>query len=221
VKCHSTRCCWRDVPFAALSNVACPRLAHRVQLDSHCNSVPFNPYIANMRSNFECGTTGNRSIASSDVLSMVQEAKKLFTVLCAKLDALSHLSLAPKPVTSELEVRVDTPAIAMEDAAPVTMSAANTRAPEEVHAKVRKVTSVFLSMDRVALIVVTAECWGIDSLMCAALQFRMVIDMTIVTTPLVCVEAQGCQPEGRGGALAGGAPAPPRREQARRQAQGR
>ena len=66
----------------------------------------------------------------------LQEAKKLFAALTAKLDALSHLSLAPKPVTTELEVRVDTPAIAMEEAAPVTMSAANMRAPEELHAQV-------------------------------------------------------------------------------------
>lgn len=67
----------------------------------------------------------------------MQEAKKLFTKLCAKLDALSHLSLVPKPVVSDLEVRVDTAAIAMEEAAPVTASVANLRAPEEVHAAVR------------------------------------------------------------------------------------
>lgn len=67
----------------------------------------------------------------------LQEARQLFTVLCAKLDALSHLSLAPKPVVTDMSVRVDTAAIAMEDAAPVTMSAASLRAPEEVHAKVR------------------------------------------------------------------------------------
>lgn len=68
----------------------------------------------------------------------MQEAKQLFTKLCAKLDALSHLSLVPKPVVSDLEVRVDTAAIAMEEAAPVTSSVANLRAPEEVHAAVRR-----------------------------------------------------------------------------------
>jgi U3 small nucleolar RNA-associated protein MPP10 len=66
----------------------------------------------------------------------MQAAKQLFEKLCAKLDALSHLSLAAKPIVSELEVRVDVAAIAMEEAAPVTMSTANMQAPEEVHAPV-------------------------------------------------------------------------------------
>lgn len=66
----------------------------------------------------------------------LQEAKKLFMVLKAKLDGLSHLGLGRKPVTSELEVNVDAAAIAMEDVAPVIVSAAHLRAPEEVHAKV-------------------------------------------------------------------------------------
>lgn len=58
-------------------------------------------------------------------------------MVCAKLDALSHSSLAAKPVTADLEVTVSAPAVAMEDAAPVTMSAADMQAPEEVHAKAR------------------------------------------------------------------------------------
>ena len=54
----------------------------------------------------------------------------------AKLDGLSHLSAAPKLNTAELEVRVDTAAISMEEAAPVVASAASMKAPEEVHAQV-------------------------------------------------------------------------------------
>lgn len=60
----------------------------------------------------------------------------MFKLLCAKLDALSHHSFTPKPVVSEVEVAVEAAAIAMEEAAPVTMSAASLKVPEEVHGKV-------------------------------------------------------------------------------------
>ena len=56
--------------------------------------------------------------------------------MSAKLDALSHLGLAAKPVITEMEVKVDAPAIAMEEAAPVTMSTASMKVPEEAHAQV-------------------------------------------------------------------------------------
>ena len=68
---------------------------------------------------------------------LMQEARQLFSVVCAKLDALAHSSLAAKPVVTDLEIKVNAPAVTMEDAAPVTMSAAGMQAPEEVHAKVR------------------------------------------------------------------------------------
>ena len=66
----------------------------------------------------------------------LQEAKRLFRILAAKLDALSHLSYVPKPMVSDLEVKVDARAISMEEAAPVTVSAAHLKAPEEAHPKV-------------------------------------------------------------------------------------
>jgi U3 small nucleolar RNA-associated protein MPP10 len=66
----------------------------------------------------------------------VQEIKALCTELFAKLDALSHLSLTPKPIVTDLEVQADMPAIAMEETAPVAMSVAAMQAPEEAHAKV-------------------------------------------------------------------------------------
>lgn len=62
--------------------------------------------------------------------------KGLFAELSAKLDALSHLSLTPKPIVTDLEVHADVPAIAMEEAAPVATSMAAMQAPEEAHAKV-------------------------------------------------------------------------------------
>lgn len=62
--------------------------------------------------------------------------KQLFRELSVQLDALSHLSLTPKPVLTDLEVHADMPAIAMEEAAPVATSLAAMQAPEEAHAKV-------------------------------------------------------------------------------------
>lgn len=61
----------------------------------------------------------------------MQEIHALFKKLSSKLDALSHLGLAAKPVITDLEVKVDAPAIAMEEAAPVMVSAAALKAPEE------------------------------------------------------------------------------------------
>ena len=60
----------------------------------------------------------------------------MYAQLAAKLDALSHLSLTPKPIVTDFEVVRDMPAIAMEEAAPVATSMAAMQAPEEAHAKV-------------------------------------------------------------------------------------
>jgi Mpp10 protein len=74
--------------------------------------------------------------------------KILCTELFAKLDALSHLSLTPKPVVTDLEVHADMPAIAMEEAAPIATSVAVLQAPEEAHAKVCRLNTgcTFLSI---------------------------------------------------------------------------
>lgn len=66
----------------------------------------------------------------------MQEIQALFKKLSSKLDALSHLGLAAKPVIADLEVKVDVPAIAMEEAAPVMVSTASLKAPEEAAAQV-------------------------------------------------------------------------------------
>ncbi|EFN57436.1 hypothetical protein CHLNCDRAFT_142905 [Chlorella variabilis] len=63
-----------------------------------------------------------------------QAARAQFSALCAKLDALSHLHFTPRPVIEEVTVKVDVPAIMMEEAAPQFLSGASMRAPEEVFA---------------------------------------------------------------------------------------
>ena len=47
-----------------------------------------------------------------------KEARPQFAELCAKLDALSHLHYRPKPLIEEVAVKVDVPAILMEEVAP-------------------------------------------------------------------------------------------------------
>jgi U3 small nucleolar RNA-associated protein MPP10 len=60
-------------------------------------------------------------------------ARAQFTALCAKLDRLSHLHFAPKPALEEVTVKVDAPALVMEEAAPAFVSEAALKAPEEIH----------------------------------------------------------------------------------------
>jgi len=56
-----------------------------------------------------------------------------FKALSAALDALSHGHYRPVPNIEEVTVKVDVPAILMEEAAPAFVSAASMRAPEEVY----------------------------------------------------------------------------------------
>ncbi|PSC76514.1 U3 small nucleolar ribonucleo MPP10 [Micractinium conductrix] len=63
-----------------------------------------------------------------------QAARAQFSALVAKLDALSHLHFTPRPVLEEVTVKVDVPAIMMEEAAPQFVSGASMQAPEEVFA---------------------------------------------------------------------------------------
>lgn len=49
---------------------------------------------------------------------MRASARAQFAALCAKLDALSHLAYRPKPAIEEVAVKVDVPAILMEEVAP-------------------------------------------------------------------------------------------------------
>lgn len=62
-----------------------------------------------------------------------KEARKLFKELSLSLDALTHFHFAPKPVIEEMEIKVDVPAIVMEEALPVRVSDATMKAPEDVY----------------------------------------------------------------------------------------
>ncbi len=66
-----------------------------------------------------------------------KELKQLFSKLCYKLDALSNFRFKPKPTIQDAQVVANLPAVEMEEALPVSMSAAVTTAPEERHAPKR------------------------------------------------------------------------------------
>ena len=70
---------------------------------------------------------------SEELQKSLDEISQLFANLSYKLDALSSAHFVPRPSQKSLEVRVDTAAITMEDAQPLTMSSASTLAPQEVY----------------------------------------------------------------------------------------
>ncbi|CCK71651.1 rRNA-processing protein MPP10 KNAG_0H02360 [Huiozyma naganishii CBS 8797] len=70
---------------------------------------------------------------SEELKKSHDEITEMFNDLNYKLDALSSAHFVPKPAQKTMEVRVNTAAITMEDAQPLTMSSASTLAPQEVY----------------------------------------------------------------------------------------
>ncbi|KAJ2516990.1 U3 snoRNP protein [Coemansia sp. RSA 2049] len=64
-----------------------------------------------------------------------KEIKGQMRSLFTQLDALSHFHYAPKPATADIEIRTNTPALAMEEKLPVNVSHAEQLAPEEIYEK--------------------------------------------------------------------------------------
>ncbi|KAG7694088.1 hypothetical protein KL930_002948 [Ogataea haglerorum] len=77
--------------------------------------------------------------ASAELKQAHDEISVLFDKLNHQLDSLCSAHFIPKPKERQLEVKVQTSTISMEDAQPLTMSDAQTLAPQEVYKPVSKV----------------------------------------------------------------------------------
>lgn len=77
--------------------------------------------------------TAQEGTVSEELQQTHDEISDLFNNLIYKLDALSSAHFIPKPAQKSLEVKVQTAAISMEDAQPLTMSSASTLAPQEIY----------------------------------------------------------------------------------------
>ncbi|CAI4560128.1 BBM_1a_G0029560.mRNA.1.CDS.1 [Saccharomyces cerevisiae] len=75
----------------------------------------------------------DESALSEELQKAHSEISELYANLVYKLDVLSSVHFVPKPASTSLEIRVETPTISMEDAQPLYMSNASSLAPQEIY----------------------------------------------------------------------------------------
>ncbi|CAI4832241.1 CEQ_1a_G0029170.mRNA.1.CDS.1 [Saccharomyces cerevisiae] len=75
----------------------------------------------------------DESALSEELQKAHSKISELYANLVYKLDVLSSVHFVPKPASTSLEIRVETPTISMEDAQPLYMSNASSLAPQEIY----------------------------------------------------------------------------------------
>ncbi|CAI4557651.1 AKR_collapsed_G0030150.mRNA.1.CDS.1 [Saccharomyces cerevisiae] len=75
----------------------------------------------------------DESALSEELQKAHSEISELYANLVYKLDVLSSVHFVPKPASTSLEIRVETPTISMEDTQPLYMSNASSLAPQEIY----------------------------------------------------------------------------------------
>lgn len=75
----------------------------------------------------------DESALSEELQKAHSEISELYANLVYKLDVLSSVHFVPRPASTSLEIRVETPTISMEDAQPLYMSNASSLAPQEIY----------------------------------------------------------------------------------------
>ncbi|PTN39759.1 rRNA-processing protein MPP10 [Saccharomyces cerevisiae] len=75
----------------------------------------------------------DESALSEELQKAHSEISELYANLVYKLDVLSSAHFVPRPASTSLEIRVETPTISMEDAQPLYMSNASSLAPQEIY----------------------------------------------------------------------------------------
>ena len=103
---------------------------HRQQVE--ISDVKSSKSLAEIYADDAQGVSDENAI-SEELQKSHDEITELFNNISYKLDVLSSAHFVPRPAKKSLEVRVETAAITMEDAQPLSMSSASTLAPQEVY----------------------------------------------------------------------------------------
>ncbi|ODQ81306.1 hypothetical protein BABINDRAFT_160668 [Babjeviella inositovora NRRL Y-12698] len=123
---------WDDLPRRVVTDLKNFRSSNRFELSETKSSKSLAQLYEDDYQN-ATGATTAPSAASDELTKAHEEITAMYQSLSHKLDALCSAHFVPKPQQKSLEVKVNTNAIAMEDAQPLTGSTTQTLAPQEIY----------------------------------------------------------------------------------------